>query len=186
MRGFGHLAVVFPAKGMPQNMGQARGAVWAETSRLLLPGMGKLYDAFYPAARPWGIGLRVPFSVVLGWDDPYRFLQLYVRARQFREESICIHVDGTLAETGLEKLQAAGDTLICPVTLDGTNKRLEGHILWHMAIASGTILPDCGVYYVERKRSIVEPGLEKLIESHPEDYALCMVTMEQREDSHGI
>ena len=72
------------------------------------------------------------------------------------------------------------------MALDGTNKRLEGHIFWHMAMANGVILPDCGVYYAERKRSTVEPGLEKVIESYPAGYALCMVTLEQREDSHGI
>lgn len=174
-----HLAVVFPAKGLPQNTAQACGAVWAQTSRLLLPGLGKVYDRFHPAAQPWGVDIPASFSVVLGRDNPCLFIRLYLRAREFREASVGFHVGGTLAETGFEKLQAAGDVLICPVTLDGTNKRLEGHILWHTAMASGVILPDCGVYYAERKRSTVEPGLEKLIESHPADYALCMVTLEQ-------
>lgn len=73
------------------------------------------------------------------------------------------------------------------MTLDGTNKRLEGHILWHAAMEQGAILPDCGVYYAERKRSTVEPGLEKSVESIPADYALCMVTMEcTGGHSHGF
>lgn len=173
-----HLAVVFPAKGLPQNTVQACGAIWTQTSRMLLPGLGKIYDRFHPAAQPWGVEVPTPFSVVLGREEPCRFLRLYFQAREFREASIGFHVGGTLAETGLEKLHAVGNTLICPVALDGTNQRLEGHILWHMAMADGTILPDCGVYYAEQKRSTVEPGSEKLIESHPADYALCMVTME--------
>ena len=181
-----HLAVVFPMKELPQNTVQACGAVWAETSRLLLPGMGKLYDAFYPAARSWDVEIPTPFGVVLGQADPCRFLHLYMLARRSREDSAAYHVRDALAEAGLEKLQAAGDILVCPVALDGTNKRLEGHIFWHMAMANGVILPDCGVYYAERKRSTVEPGLEKVIESYPAGYALCMVTLEQREDSHGI
>lgn len=174
-----HLAVVFPAKGLPQNTVQACGALWAQTSHMLLPGLGKIYGRFHPAAQPWGVEIPDPFSVVLGRNDPCCFLRLYFRAREFREASVGFHVGGTLAETGFEKFLAAGDTLVCPVMLDGTNERLEGHILWHTAMASGVILPDCGVYYAEQKRSTVEPGLEKLIESHPADYALCMVTLEE-------
>lgn len=173
-----HLAVVFSAEGLPRNTVHACGAVWTRTSRMLLPGLGKFYDRFHPAVQPWGVQISTPFSVVLGLNDPGCFLQLYLRARRLQEESICFHAGGTLAEAGFETLQAAGDILICPVTLDGTNKRLEGHILWHMALASGVILPDCGVYYADRKRSTAEPGLEKLIESYPAGYALCMVTME--------
>lgn len=182
-----HLAVIFPAKDLPQNTVHACGAIWTRTSRMLLPGLGKLYDRFHPAAQPWGVEIPAPFSVVLGRDDPCRFLRLYLRAREFREESIAFHVTGTLAETGVEKFRAAGDILICPVTLDGTNKRLEGHILWHAAMEQGAILPDCGVYYAERKRSTVEPDLEKSVESIPADYALCMVTMEcTGGHSHGF
>lgn len=173
-----HLAVVFPAKGLPQNTEQARSAVWAETSRLMLRDLGILYASFYPAVQTWGIDIRAPYGVVLGRDDPARFLRLFSEARAKQACAIEYHVGGALAETGLERLQAAGDMLICPVVLDGTNKRLESHVLWHMALASGAILPDCGVYYAEKKHSTVEPGLEKTIGSNPTEYALCMVTLE--------
>ncbi len=176
-----HLAVIFPAKGLPQNTDQAYSAVWAETSRLLLRDLGILYASFYPAAHTWGIDIRAPYGVVLGRDDPARFLRLFSEARVKQACAIEYHVGGTLAETGLERFQAAGDMLICPVILDGTNKRLESHVLWHMALASGAILPDCGVYYAEQKRSTVDPGLEKNIESNPVEYALCMVTLELME-----
>lgn len=181
-----YLAIVFPTEGLPQNTVHAYGNIWTQTSRMLLPGLGKFYARFYPAARPWGVEISAPFGVVLGRDDPCCFLRLYLRAREFRQESIGFHVTGALAETGVEKLQTAGDILICPVTLDGTNKRLEGHILWHAAMAQGTLLPDCGVYYAERKRSTVEPGYENSIESAPADYALSLVTLEQGEDGDGV
>lgn len=177
-----HLAVVFPARELPQNTAHACGAIWTQTSRMLFPGLGRLYDRFYPAARPWDVEISAPFGVVLGRDDPCGFLRLYFRAREFREESVAYHVSDTLMESGLEKLQTAGNILICPVTLDGTNKRLESHIFWHAAMAQGVILPDCGVYYAEQKRSTAEPGFEKTIESAPADYALSMVTLEQGED----
>ena len=181
-----HLAVVFPAKGLPRNTVQACGALWTQTSRMLLPGLGRFYDRFHPAAQPWGVDIETPFSVVLGRDDPCLFLRLYFRAREFRKESVDVHVGGTLIETGPEKLRAEGDILICPVKLDGTNKRLEAHIFWHAAMAQGVILPDCGVYYAERKRSAADVNFEKSVESAPADYALSMVTMERMEDSHGI
>ena len=177
-----HLAVVFPVKELPQNTEKVPAAVWAAASRMLLPGLGKFYGRFYPAAQPWGVEISTPFGVVVGRDDPCRFLRLYFRAREFQKESVACHAGGTLMETGPEKLQTVDDILICHVTLDGTNKRLEQHALWHMAMAQGVILPDCGVYYVERKRSAVEPGLEKSIESSPADYALSMVTLEPMEE----
>ncbi len=173
-----HLAVVFSAKGLPQNTVHACGNIWTQTSRMLLPGLGTFYDRFHPAVRPWDVEIPMPFSVVLGRDDPCRFLRLYFRAREFQERSIGFHVTNALAETDAGKLQAAGDILICPVTLDGTNAHLEAHVLWHTAMAQGTILPDCGVYYAEQKRSTVEPGFEKSVESTPANYALCVVTME--------
>ena len=60
-----HLAVIFPAKDLPQNTVHACGAIWTRTSRMLLPGLGKLYDRFHPAAQPWGVEIPAPFSVVL-------------------------------------------------------------------------------------------------------------------------
>lgn len=172
-----HLAVVFSTKGLPQNTEQARAAVWAEASRLLQRDMGKLYDGFYPSPRSWGSDIRYPFGVVMGRDDPAGFLRLYKQAREKREATIDYHVGATLLEAGPKGLRQVGDTLICPVILDGKNKRLTGHVYWHMALKEGAILPDCGVYYAERKRSLVEPGLEKTIESSSADYALCVVVL---------
>lgn len=175
-----HLAVVFPTKGLPQNTEQARVMVWTEVSRLLRRDLGTLYDSFYPSPRSWEVDIRTPFGVVLGRDDPSGFLRLYSEARAKQRFAIEYHVGGTIAENGFDKLQKVGDTLICPVTLDGTNKNLESHIFWQAALANGAILPDCGVYYAERKRSSVEPGFEKVIESNPADYALCVVTLEHQ------
>lgn len=181
-----HLAVIFPAGNLPQNTRQACMAVWSEASRLLLQDMGKLYAGFYPAARPWDVEIRTPFGVVLGRDDPSRFLCLFSRAREKRGMSIEYHLGSTLAAAGFDNLRVIGDTIICPVTLDGTDKMLEAHILWQAALANGAILPDIGVYYAERGHSTVESGLERMVESHPEGYALCVVTLEHMEERHGI
>ena len=181
-----YLAIVFPTEGLPQNTVHACGNIWAQTSRMLLPGLGKFYDRFHPAARPWGVEIPAPFSVVLGRDDPCLFLRLYLRARDFQEESIGFHMTRALAEMGIEKLQATDDILVGLVTPDGTNKLQEGHFLWHTAIAHGAILPDCGVYYAEQKQSVVDLDFEENVESTPTDYALSLVTLEQGEDGHGV
>lgn len=174
-----HLAVVFSMKQLPQNTGNVPATVWAAASRLLLRDLGTLYDSFYPSSRSWGVDIRTPLGVVLGRDDPARFLTLFFRAREKREAALSFHVSGALVENGFDKLRQVGDTLICPVMLDGTNKNLEGHIYWQEALVKGAILPDCGVYFAERMRSSVEPGMEKVIESNPADYALCVVILEQ-------
>ena len=176
-----HLAVVLSTKGLPQNTEQARAMVWAKASRLLRRDLGTLYDSFYPSPRSWEVDIRTSFGVVLGREDPARFLTLFFRAREKRKAALSFHVSGAVIENGFDKLQQVGDTLICPVLLDGTNKNLEGHIYWQEALARGAILPDCGVYFAERMRSSVEPGMEKVIESNPADYALCVVILENRE-----
>ena len=84
---------------------------------MLLPGLGKTYGWFHPAAQSWGVEIPAPYSVVLGRDDPCLFLRLYFRAREFRKVSIDFHVGGTLAETGFDKLQAA-DYALCMVTME--------------------------------------------------------------------
>lgn len=181
-----HLAIIFPAGKLPQNTRQACAAVWSKTSRLLLRNMGKLYASFHPAARPWDVGIRTPFGVVLGRDDPALFLSLFFKARRKQRMSIEYHLGSALAATGFDNLRMVGDTLVCPVILDGKDKLLESHIFWQAALASGVILPDCGVYYAEWGRSTVEMGMEKTIESNPADYALCVATLEHMEERHGI
>ena len=89
----------------------------------------------------------------------------------------------------MNKLYRAG--LYCRLSVDDANNSAKAKnyipadesvsIENQEALAKGAILPDCGVYFAERMRSSVEPGMEKVIESNPADYALCVVILENRE-----
>ncbi|MDE7219466.1 MAG: hypothetical protein K2O45_07585 [Oscillospiraceae bacterium] len=46
----------------------------------------------------------------------------------------------------------------------------------------GIFLPDCGLYFLEQKCSVIDPGLEKAVSAHPSDYVLCAVTLELMEE----
>lgn len=175
---FNNLVVVIPMKWLPQNTEQARTQVWTMTSQLLLPNLGKLYARMYPAACPWEQNISDPFGVVLGQEDPVTFLNLFYHAKKKQEKSVSFHMDGMLSNISSEQTKRIGDSLICYVNADGSNEALTSHTIWNLAVSEGTILPDCGLYYLEQKRAVVSPEQEKAVSSHPGDYALCAVTLE--------
>ena len=179
---FNYLAVIVPRKWLPQNTEQARTQAWAAVSQLLLPNLGKFYGRFYPAAAPWGQALAYPFSVVLGREDPVAFLNLFYQAGKRQEEAVMFHSVGMLSNINLDQTAQIGDALVCCVTADGSNKALEAHSIWHLAVMEGAFLPDCGLYYLEQKRAVLSPEQERAISAHPGDYALCAVTLELEED----
>jgi len=179
---FNYLAVIVPAKWLPQNTEQARSQVWAQVIQLMLPDLGKLYTRFYPASHPWGQDIQTPFSVVLGKEDPVRFLNVFYRAKRKQEEAVTFHSVGMLENINLEQTDRIKDTLVCYVNAD-SSEALTAHTLWHMAVASGSLMPDCGIYYLEQKQAVIHPEQEKAVSGHPSDYALCAVTLEVMEES---
>ena len=178
---YNYLAVIIPAKWLPQNIDQARTQAWAAVSQLLLPNLGKFYGRFYPAAAPWGQALAYPFSVVLGREDPVAFLNLFYQAGKMQEEAVMFHSVGMLSNINFDQTERIGDTLVCHVTADKSSDALRAHPLWHLTMMEGEPLPDCGLYFMEQKCAVINPGLEKAIAAHPGDYALCAVTLEEME-----
>ncbi len=182
---FNYLAVVIPVKWLPQNTEQARTQAWAAVSQLLLPNLGTFYGRFYPAATPWGQTLAYPFSVVLGREDPVAFLNLFYQARKKQEEAVSFHSVGMLSNINFDQTERIGDTLVCHVTADGSSDALKAHSLWHLTMMEGTPLPDCGLYFMEQKCAVINPGLEKAVAARPGDYALCAVTLEMMGAQNG-
>ncbi len=180
---FNYLAVIVPAKWLPQNTEQAHTQMWGQVTQLLLPNLGKLYSRFYPASNPWGQDIQTPFGVVLGREDPIKFLNVFYEAKKDQEKAVTFHTVGLLANTDVEQTQKIGDVLVCHVTAGEHNPELTAHALWHTSMQSGTLMPDCGVYYLEQKRAYLSPEQEKAVVSHPGDYALCAVTLEAMEES---
>ena len=76
-------------------------------------------------------------------------------------------------------------TLVCHVTADGSSDALKAHSLWHLTMMEGTPLPDCGLYFMEQKCAVINPGLEKAVAARPGDYALCAVTLEMMGAQNG-
>lgn len=180
---FNYLAVIVPRKWLPQNTEQARAQMWAQVTQLLLPNLGKLYARFYPASNPWGQDIQAPFGVVLGKEDPVRFLNLFYRAKKKQGDAMAFHMAGLLSNADMEKAQKVGDTLICHVTAGESNEALTAHALWYADMQSGTLMPDCGVYYLEQRQACISLEKEKAVSAHPADYALCAVTLENMEET---
>ena len=166
---FNYLAVIVPVKWLPQNTEQARTQMWGQVTQLLLPNLGKWYSRFYPASTPWGQDIQAPFGVVLGREEPVKFLNLFYRAKRKQDDAVAFHTVGLLSNADLEQAQKIGDTLVCHVTA--------------AAIQSGSFLPDCGIYYLEQKQAVINPEQERAVSGHPADYALCAVTLENMEET---
>lgn len=173
-----NLAVVCSASGLPQNTELACQAVWAKTTQFLQPNLGKLYSSFYPATNPWGINLNVRFGVLLGREAPEQFVRILCAATEAQNLSIDFHTEALLNRVKPEQTRQVGDTIVCPVTLDGTDKELEAHSIWHMAIAAGAFMPDCGIYYLEQGLAVAAPELRKEIARSIGNYAVCVVRLE--------
>ena len=180
---FNYLAVIVPVKWLPQNTEQARTQMWGQVTQLLLPNLGKWYSRFYPASTPWGQDIQAPFGVVLGREEPVKFLNLFYRAKRKQDDAVAFHTVGLLSNADLEQAQKIGDTQLCHVTAGESNEALTAHALWYAAIQSGSFLPDCGIYYLEQKQAVINPEQERAVSGHPADYALCAVTLENMEET---
>ena len=180
---FNYLAVVIPVKWLPLNPEQARTQAWAAVTQLLLPNLGKFYSRFYPANQPWGQDIAAPYSVVLRWENPFTFLNLFYRAKKKQDEAAAFHSLEMLSNISPERMQRIGDTLICHVTADGSSEALTAHALWHTAVTSGVPMLDCGIYYLEHKKAMLSLEQEKAVSGCPAGYALCAVVLEEMEVS---
>lgn len=172
------LAVVCPTSGLPQNTEQARREVWAEVTRLLQPDLGKLFSSFYPVSTAWGVELNEPYGVVMGKDDPVRFMRIAVAATEVQNNAIDFHTGALLEKADMEKIFPVGDTLFCPVFVDGSDQEVTSHSIWHMGLAAGAVLPDCGIYFMEQRRAVASPEMVNAIAGNLANYAVCVVQME--------
>lgn len=172
------LAVVCSASGLLQNTELARQVVWAKTTQFLQPNLGKLYSSFYPASHAWGTEINAPFSVLLGQEAPEQFIHILLAATEAQNASIDFHVNALLNRIAPEQAHQVGDTTIFPVALDRSDEELEAHTIWHLAMATGVFLPDCGIYYVEQKQTVASPELRREIACGIGNYAVCVVRLE--------
>ena len=172
-----NVAVVLPITELSGNEQELQNNVWAKTSDLLLPALGKLYRQFNPASNAWGHPIRNPLGVVLGKQEPELFLALFLAAQKSQMDATAFHAEAMIEKTDLSKVQAVGDSLLCPVVVDGSDPELMVHTLWHLSMHRGDLLPDCGIYYAHLGRAVASLEEQRQVLSRPSDYALCMVML---------
>ncbi len=71
------LAIVHSVDKLQGTDDAVRTQVWAETTHLLTPMLGKLYARFEPAQKAWRQATYTPLGVVLGRTDPALFLYFF-------------------------------------------------------------------------------------------------------------
>ena len=173
---FCNMAVVVPVDQLTGSKAALSAQVWGQVSNLLMP-LGKLYRQFHPANDAWGHKLTSPFGVVLGCQEPELFLTLFLTGQQTQQEAVAFHAAAMIKKVDMDKAQKAGDSLICPVVVDGSDPELMIHALWHISLQKGAPLPDCGIYYAALGRAVASQEEQRAILSNPAGYALCVVRL---------
>ncbi len=176
---FCNMAVIVPVDRLTGDDEALRAQIWGKVSELLLPALGKLYRQFNPAGRAWGVTLKQPFSVVLGRQEPDQFLMLFLAGQQAQQEAMEFHLSAMIGKTDISNAQKIGDSLVCPVVVDGSDTELMAHTIWHISMQKGAPLPDCGIYYAHLGRASASEKEQRAILANPAGYALCVVTLSQ-------
>ena len=127
------------------------------------------------AAAQRGDGIYV--AVVLGCQEPELFLTLFLAGQQTQQEAAAFHAAAMIKKVDMDKAQKAGDSLICPVVVDGSDPELMIHALWHISLQKGAPLPDCGIYYAALGRAVASQEEQRAILANPAGYALCVVRL---------
>lgn len=178
-----NMAVIVPVGQLAGNEDALRTQVWGQVSQLLLPALGKLYRQFCPANDAWGYKLSRPFGVILGKQEPELFLTLFLAGQQAQSEAIEFHTAAMIEKTDLNKAHKVGDTLICPMVVDGSDPELMIHAVWYIALQKGAPLPDCGIYYAALGRATASMEEQRMVLANPAGYALCMVRLSQEAET---
>lgn len=176
---FCNMAVVLPVEGLAENNEALRAQAWGKVSELLLPALGKLYRQFHPVGSAWGQKLKQPYSVVLGKQEPEEFLMLFLAGQQAQQEAMEFHLSAMIGKTDMSDAQKIGDSLVCPIVVDGSDPELLAHTIWHISMQKGAPLPDCGIYYAHLGRASASVDEQRAILANPSGYALCVVTLSQ-------
>ena len=161
---FCNMAVVVPVDQLTGSKAALSAQVWGQVSNLLMPALGKLYRQFHPANDAWG-------------QEPEVFLTFFLAGQQTQQEAVAFHAAAMIKKADMDNAQKAGDSLICPVVVDGSDPELMIHALWHISLQKGAPLPDCGIYYAALGRAVASQEEQRAILANPAGYALCVVRL---------
>lgn len=170
------LAIVFPTEGNLSD-DALRQMLWGKAAELVKPLLGKTCVRFEPAFDAWAQKIDRPYGVILGRSDPALFLYFYATAKKKQEAAVHFHMNAFLG--GMEPIEKHedNDRIIYSVQLTGAGEEFSAHMMWHVAMMSGELVNDCGIYYAVPRQAVASNALEKEILKHSDRYALCMVTL---------
>ena len=171
-----YIILLFSANGLPDGEALAAEEIRKRAKLALSPGCGKYYRSYALSASPWGIDVSHPEGVVLGRSDPEKFLKLYNRARSVQTEAINFHMFKLVESELLRSERIDGNTLLCFVTPRCDEPPV--HAIWYMAMLEGELLPDCGIYFADLKKSLISKEEDIEVLSHISNYALCTASLE--------
>ena len=170
------MAFLHPTEGLSEDDKTLCEQLWAKTTELLKPRLGKFYTRFEPAAKAWGETITMPFGVVLGRSTARMFLALYANARDKQEQAVKFHTNGFLGcfDVGEEFEDGAmrGFTMN---SKKGKTPELSAHLSWHVGMMAGEVFPDAGIYYVPARQAVIGEALEQHVLSNIGSYALSLV-----------
>ena len=177
------MALLHPTEGLSEDDKALCEQLWAKTTELLKPKLGKLYKRFEPAGKAWGNAINKPFGVVLGRSDPQAFLLFYVNAKQAQERAVKYHMGGVLGNLDLGEEFADGNLRGFTATpKEGGEKDMSAHLFWHVGMMTGELFPDAGIYYVPARQAVISEALDRQILSSIGNYALSVVRLYAGDD----
>lgn len=173
------LSIVHSIAGSSENDEILSARIWEQTVELLHPLLGQVCSRFEPAVRAWQQSVERPYGVVFGRSDPALFLYFYSMGKDHQERAVQHHMTGLINNFDMGELQEELPTAIHPKP--GAGPEISAHLLWHLGLIGGEILPDAGVYYASARQSFISDKLNEQIFSSIEDYAVsvvhfCMIT----------
>jgi hypothetical protein len=177
------MAIIVPANLAAGGENELRAAVWETVTELLLPKLGKYFSRFEPARFAWKQRLEQPYGIVFGKKDPALFLYYYMSAKALQQEMVQRHMVAFL-----ENLEPLGKSennglAVYAMGVKGDGQELGAHLSWHLAMITGELQPDAGVYFAEDKESFVTDKLDKKVLDNLERYALCVVNLVGMEET---
>ena len=73
------LAIIFSTAGFTGSDKELRENIWAQTTALLTPSLGKAFNRFEPASEVWEQKIKEPFTRISrcrGWCSAFAYQQL--------------------------------------------------------------------------------------------------------------
>ena len=170
------LAIIFSTAGLTGSDKELRENIWAQTTALLTPSLGKAFNRFEPASEVWEQKIKEPFSVILGRSDPEGFLFFYTTGRKIQEKSVESHLDALMQSfnfgEAFENDHARGFSMSPKA---GCEEKVSAHLFWHTGMMCGEVFPDAGIYFAAARQAVIGQALHNEILKDVGHYAIALV-----------